>query len=103
MGAHRGGKGGHLSPSLEFEKNDVMCCCPTKYPKFFARAYGARLKYPIFQSKTAQKNAKIFVCAFGAPKKVNFLYGAPKTCQLFYVSVILPPSGKISAGAHDHL
>ena len=31
---------------------------------------------------------------------VNFLYGAPKTCQLFKVSVVLPPSGKISAGAH---
>ena len=32
---------------------------------------------------------------------VDFSYGAPKTCQLFKVSVILPPSGKISAGAHD--
>ena len=31
---------------------------------------------------------------------VIILYGAPKTCQLFKVSVVLPPSGKISAGAH---
>ena len=31
---------------------------------------------------------------------VDFLYGAPKTCQLFKVSVVLPPSGKMSAGAH---
>ena len=33
-------------------------------------------------------------------KMVDFLYGAPKTCRLFKVSVILPPSGKISTGAH---
>ena len=32
---------------------------------------------------------------------VDFLYGAPKTCQFFKVLVVLPPSGKISAGAHD--
>ena len=34
---------------------------------------------------------------------VDFLYGAPKTCRLFKVSVTLPPSGKISAGAHEPL
>ena len=32
---------------------------------------------------------------------VDFLYGEPKTCQLFETSVVLPPSGKISAGAHE--
>ena len=31
---------------------------------------------------------------------VDVLHGATKTYQLFKVSVILPPSGKISAGAH---
>ena len=27
----------------------------------------------------------------------------PKTCQLFETSVVLPPSGKISAGAHERI
>ena len=36
MGARRGG--GALAPPLEFEKSDVICCRPTKYPKIFARA-----------------------------------------------------------------
>ena len=31
---------------------------------------------------------------------VDFVHGAPKTRQLFKVLVVLPPSGKISAGAH---
>ena len=32
---------------------------------------------------------------------VDFAYGAPKTCKLFKVSVVLPPPlWKISAGAH---
>ena len=33
-------------------------------------------------------------------KMVDSVYGARKTCQFFNVSVVLPPSGKISAGAH---
>ena len=33
-------------------------------------------------------------------KMVDFWYGAPKTCRFFNVLVVLPPSGKISAGAH---
>ena len=31
---------------------------------------------------------------------IDFLYSAPKTCQVFKTSVVLPPSGKISTGAH---
>ena len=51
MDAHRGwGKGRGTCPTLEFDKNDVICCRPTKYPKLFDRH-----RYPIFQSKTAQK------------------------------------------------
>ena len=33
-------------------------------------------------------------------KMVNFLHSAPKTCQLFKVLMVLPPSGKNSAGVH---
>ena len=47
MGARRLGKEGHL-PHLEFEKNDVICCRPTKYPKNITRAYGARKICPMF-------------------------------------------------------
>ena len=36
----------------------------------------------------------MFVYVFGGPKMVNFLYGAPKTCQLFKVLVVLPPLEK---------
>ena len=42
----------------------------------------------------------MFVCAYGAPKNGRFLYGAPKKCQIFKVLVVLPPSGKIPAGAY---
>ena len=31
---------GILDP-LKFEKDDVICCAPTKYPKLFTRAFGA--------------------------------------------------------------
>ena len=36
-------------------------------------------------------------------KMVDLLYGALKTCQLFKVSVVLPPSGKFFAGAHGRV
>ena len=29
----------------EFENDDVICSSPVKYPKFFARAFNARIKY----------------------------------------------------------
>ena len=97
MGACRGARGA-LAPPLEFEKMTSY----TKYPKFFARAFGAcyRYMYSIFQSKTAQKTQKFSFAPPAHRKMVNFLYGAPKTCHLFKVSLVLPPSGKISAGAH---
>ena len=49
----------------------------------------------------SQKTQKFSFAPSARPKMVDFLYAAPKTCRLFEVSVILPPSGKISAGAHD--
>ena len=40
-----GGQGGRMPHPLEFGKDDVMCCFPVKYPKFFARAFGVRIKH----------------------------------------------------------
>ena len=37
--------GGEFPPPLEFENDDVICCSHAKYPKFFARALGARIKH----------------------------------------------------------
>ena len=47
MGARRGGARGALAPPPGIWKSDVICCRPTKYPKIFARAYGARTRYII--------------------------------------------------------
>ena len=59
MGARRGA--GHLpTTSMEFEKDDVMCCPPVKYPNIFARAFGARNKNPSMYSLKCRKSAKIF-------------------------------------------
>ena len=44
MGVSREGQGGRMPP-LEFENDDVICCSPVKYPKFFARDFGARMKH----------------------------------------------------------
>ena len=41
-----GGNLGQLPPPLEFENDDVIRCSRGKYPKIFARALGARIKYP---------------------------------------------------------
>ena len=62
MGARRGARGGTCPPPGVW-KNDVICCRPTKYPKFFGRAFGARHRYSIFQSKTARKTQKFSFCA----------------------------------------
>ena len=55
-----------------------------------------------FSLKRREKTQKFSFAPSARRKKVDFLYGAPKTCRLFKVSVILPPSGKISAGAHGY-
>ena len=82
MGARReGARGSTCPPPLEFEKNDVMCCRPAKYPQFVA--FGACLRYSIFQPKTAQKPKNFRLRRRRAEEMVMFLYGAPKTCQLF--------------------
>ena len=87
MGARRGGKGGTCPPPLEFEKRT---------------SYAAVLQNTLkFSSKTSQKTQKFSFAPSARRNMVNFWYGAPKTCRLFKVSVALPPSGKISAGAHD--
>ena len=62
MGGRRGGSGHLLLPRWNLKKNCVICCRPTKYSKIIARAFGARHRQLIFQSKTSQKRKKL-VCA----------------------------------------
>ena len=50
MGVSRGGQEGGECLVLDFENDDVTCCSPVKYPKFFAdvfgkNVFGARFKY----------------------------------------------------------
>ena len=75
-GRRRGGARGALAPPGIW-KNDVICCRPTKCPKIFASAFGARNRCSIFKYKTTQKNAKIFEkwSIFGTArrKRVDFL------------------------------
>ena len=81
-GARRAGKGGALAPPLEFEKMTsyaaVLHILNPKYPKFFARASGARHRYPIFQSTTAQKVQKFSFAPSARRKMVDILYGTLK-------------------------
>ena len=46
MGARKMAKGDTCPPPMEFEKDDVICCPPVKYPNISARAFGARNKNP---------------------------------------------------------
>ena len=78
------GEGGSCPPpTRNLKKKYVICYRPTKYPKNFAHAFGARHTYPIFQPETSQKrkfslapqtlrkNQSIFCTA--RRKRVNFL------------------------------
>ena len=38
------GLGSSDEPRITFENDDVICCSRVKYRKFFARAFGARIK-----------------------------------------------------------
>ena len=87
---------GVLAPHpWNLKKNDVICCCPTKYPKIVARALGARHKYPIFQSKTSKQTHKNFVCACGAPKNGRFFVRRSENVSIFLnVGGVAPPLWK---------
>ena len=72
-GKHRRPEGGATwvsLPPLEFENDDVICCSHGKYPKIFARAFGARIKYPYIESKTPKKSRK-FSFAPSARRKIG--------------------------------
>ena len=86
-----GGKGGGHLPPPGIWKNDVICCRPTKYPKFFARAFGARYIFSIFQSKTAQKTEQ-FSFAPSARRKWSFFCTARrKRVNFFKCRWFCPP------------
>ena len=79
-----GGQPGAVAPLLEFENDDVICCSHGKYPKIFARAFGARIKYPYIESKTPKKSRK-FSFAPSARQKVGHFCQSMRFC---------PPSEK---------
>ena len=66
----------------------------------FARAFGVRHRYTLYFGLKRPKNATVSVRAFAAPKMVDLLHDAQKTCQLFKLLVVLRPLKKNSAGAH---
>ena len=55
-----------------------------------------------FSLKRREKTQKFSFAPSARRKMVDVLYDAPKTCQLFEVTVVLPRSGKFTAGTHAH-
>ena len=67
-----------VASSLEFEINDVICCFPVKYPKLFARTFGACIQTLTFNLKRQQ--IVNFVYTFGALKNaISIKGGLPPT------------------------
>ena len=103
-GAHgrpQGGKWAHLPPTpLEFEKMTSYAAVLRNTLKFSLAPSALALATLYFSLKPREKTQKFSFAPSARSKVVDFLYGAPKTCRLLKLSVILPPSGKISAGAH---
>ena len=95
-----GGKGGHLPPPPGFEKMTSDAAVLQNTLKFSLAPSALALDTLYFSLKRREKTQKFSFAPSARRKMVDILYGAPKTCRLFKVSVILPPSGKISAGAH---
>ena len=90
-----GGKGRALAPPpWNLKKMTPYAAVLPNTLKLLLAPSALALDTLYFSLKRREKNAKILVCAFGAPKMFDFLYGAPKACQLFKVSVILPPLKK---------
>ena len=69
MGARREGKG---ALSLEFEKDDVICCCPTKYPKLFAAPTALTID-TLYSKLKRLKTQQLLFAPSARRKKVNFL------------------------------
>ena len=68
MGARRGGQGKALAPPLEFEKMTSYAGVLQNTLKFSLAPLALALDTLYFSLKRREKNAKIFVCAFGAPE-----------------------------------
>ena len=95
-----GGNLAQLPPPWNLKKVTSCAAVLQNTPKF-SLAPGARHRYHIFQSKKPRKTQNFLFAPLARRKMVDSWYGAPKkTCQLFNVLVVLPPSGKIPAGAH---
>ena len=100
MGARRGARGALAPPPLGFEKTTSYAAVLQNTLKFSLAPLALAIDTLYFNLKRCEKTQNFSFAPSARRKMVDFLYGAPKTCQLFKVSVVLPPSGKISAGAH---
>ena len=77
-----GGQGGALAP-LEFEKMTSYAAVLQNILKFSLAPTALALDTPYFSVKRREKTQKFSFAPSARRKMVIFLYGAPKTCQLF--------------------
>ena len=102
--APAGGQGGGTCPPpWNLKKMTSYAAVLKNTPNFSLAPSALALDTLYFSLKRRKKRKNFRLRLRRAEKMVIFWYGAPKTCQLFKVSVVLPPSGKISAGAHVHM
>ena len=71
MGARRGTKRGALAPPRPWNLKQMTSYAPVKYPKIFARAYGARNTL-YFSLKRREKTQKYSFAPLAHRKTVNF-------------------------------
>ena len=77
-----GGKGGALAP-LEFEKMTSYAAVLQNTLKFSLAPSALAPDTLYFSLKRREKTQKCSFAPSARRKMVDFLYGAPKTCQLF--------------------
>ena len=57
---------GNLLPEVVahpgFENDDVICCIRAKYPKFFPRAFGARIVVVVVDSDITVNSSSPYTC-----------------------------------------
>ena len=93
------GQGGHCPPPGIWKIMTSYAAVLQNTLNIFASAFGARHRY-LYLSLKRRKNAKIFVCAFGALQKWSIFVRHTENVSIFYSVGGFAPSGKISVGAH---
>ena len=100
MGARRGEGGALAPPPWNLKKVRSYAAVLQNTPKFSVAPSALAIDTLYFTLKRREKR-KMFRLRLWRAEKWSILGTArQKTCQLFNVLVVLPPSGKIPAGAH---